>query len=803
MGTFWQDLRYAARMLRKNPGFTGVALIALMLGIASTTVIFSVVDAVLLRPLPYPDAQSIVTVTQTVRSSGRSRSASSPANYLDWVSQNGAFSHMAAASGSAGNLTEGDRPERLRITTATASLFQLFGTSPILGRTLLAADETPGNARVAVLSHDLWMRRFASDRSVVGRDIQLNGEPHTVVGVMPSNFAPDGYGEVWVPSPWGVPANSLRPQVDPRQLRDSNYLDVWARLKPGVTLEQARAEMATIMARLEQEHPDENPDAGIVVVPLHEEIVRGIRSILFVLLAAVACLLLIGCANVANLQLARAAARAREVSIRAALGASRARLIRQLLTESVLLAVIGGALGVLLATWALPVLLALGPPGLTGFKDITLNRNVLAFSVTLSVLTGILFGLVPAFHASAANPSESLGEGERGSTSARSRSRSILITAEVALSLVLLIGAGLMIRSFSNLVRVDPGFSTERLLVFDLGPSMTDDARQIAFYQQVVQRLESLGGVESVGAISRLPMSGGNSARSFQVAGRPTEYNADIRVSNPDYFRTMGIPLRKGRTFTTHDTPGSVPAVIVNEALAEMAFPGEDPIGRFLTNYGPKEETLQIVGVVGNVRHFSLETAPRAELYQPVGQATWPRMFFVVRTAAANPLSMLPAVQAAVSQVDRNVALGNVRTMEDLIARSVAQRKFTVLLLGIFAGVAVALSAIGLYGVMSYVVTQRTREIGIRMALGAQRGDVLKLVIRQGMVLTIVGVLVGLAASFGLTRLIANLLYGIAATDALTFAGLSFLLLAVALLACWLPARRASGVDPMIALRTE
>jgi putative ABC transport system permease protein len=385
----------------------------------------------------------------------------------------------------------------------------------------------------------------------------------------------------------------------------------------------------------------------------------------------------------------------------------------------------------------------------------------------------------------------------------RSRSRSILITAEVALSLVLLIGAGLMVRSFSNLLRVDPGFSTERLLVFDLGHSSPDEARQARFYDDVLQRVGALAGVESVGAVSRLPLSGGNSARSFNIPGRETEYNADVRVANPDYLRTMGIPLLKGRSFTAHDSQGSVPVVIVNEALAQTVFPGEDPIGRYLTNYGPRDETLQIVGIIGNVRHLSLDTVPRPELYQPLGQATWPRMFFAVRTTAPNPLTLIPAVQTAVANVDKNVALGNVRTMEDLVARSVAQRKFTVLLLAIFAGIAVALAAIGLYGVMSYVVTQRTREIGIRMALGAQRRDVLKLVVRQGMMLTVIGVVIGLAASLGLTRLIANLLYGIAATDALTFAALSLLLLGVALLACWLPARRASGVDPMVALRTE
>ena len=457
----------------------------------------------------------------------------------------------------------------------------------------------------------------------------------------------------------------------------------------------------------------------------------------------------------------------------------------------------------MLATWAIPVLLALGPPGLSGFKSITLNRDVLAFSVALSVLTGVLFGLLPAFQASAGNPSDSLGEGERGSTSAKSRSRSILITAEVALSLVLLIGAGLMVKSFGKLLSVDPGFSVERLMVFDVAPSFSEEARQIGFYQQLLQRLETLPGVESVGAVSRLPLSGGNSARGFRIPGREIEYNGDVRIGSADYFRTMGIPLLKGRSFNPQDVSGSVPVAIVNEALASTVFPGEDPLGKYLTEYGPRDKTLQIVGVVGNVRHQALDVAPRAELYQPIAQAGWPRMFFAVRTAAGNPLALAPAVQAAVASVDKNVALGNVRTMEDLVARSLAQRRFTMLLLTIFAGIALALAAIGLYGVMSYTVAQRTREIGIRMALGAQRADVLKLVVRHGMILTAAGVAIGLAASFGFTRLIANLLYGVGATDAVTFAGLSLLLLAVALLACWLPARRASGVDPVIALRSE
>jgi putative ABC transport system permease protein len=519
--------------------------------------------------------------------------------------------------------------------------------------------------------------------------------------------------------------------------------------------------------------------------------------------AAVASLLLIGCANVANLQLARAAGRAKEISIRAALGASRLRLIRQMLTESVLLALIGGILGLVVAAWAVPLLVSLSPADIRGFKEIGLNREVLVFSFLASVLTGIIFGLVPAWAVSSANPNESLGEGERGSTSSRSRGRSILIATEVGLSLVLLIGAGLMVKSFSKLTRVDPGFISERLLIFDVGPSFTDEARQTIFYQQILDRLQSVPGVERAAAVSRLPLSGGNSSRSFNLPGTTTSYTSDIRVATPEYFRTVGIPLLQGRNFTGHDSKDSAAVAIVNEAFARATFPGQDPIGKYIVNFGPRNENLEIVGVVGNVRHLALETAPRAELYQPLGQASWPRMFFAVRTSTSNPLTLVPAVQDAIWSVDKNVAPGTARSMEMLVARSLLTRKFTMTLLAVFAGLAVTLAAIGLYGMMSYSVSQRTREIGIRMALGAQRAQVLKLVVKQGMKLTAIGVLLGIAASLGLTRLIANLLFGVSATDFATFGALSVLLLSVALLACWLPARRASGVDPMEALRAE
>ncbi|HMJ05202.1 MAG TPA: ABC transporter permease, partial [Chthoniobacterales bacterium] len=658
------DLRYAFRQLVSHPGFTLTALVTLALGMASSSAIFSVVDGVLLHPLPYPESEQIVAFSQTTRSTGIASDASSPANFIDWRAQNDVFVEMAAARGAQADLTGGDRPERIRTTTATASLFSLFRVAPILGRTLLPSDEQPGHDRVVVLGAELWQRRYGSDRGIVGREISLNGEPRTVVGVMPASFSPDGYGELWLPSPWGVPPSSLHVNVDPRPIRDSNYLDVWARLKPGVTLEKARAEMDAIARRLESQYPDANTDIGVRVTPLHEEAVGEIRPVLVLLFAAVGFLLFIGCANVANLLLARAASRSREISIRSAMGASRSRLVRQLLTESVVLALLGGALGILLAAWAIPVLLALSPPALRGFKDIGLNGEVLAFTFAASVLTGILFGLVPAISASSASPAESLKQGERGSTGGRSRGRSILIAAEVALSLVLLIGAGLMARSFANLTKVDPGFAPERLLVFNLGaPATENEARQLQFYDQILHRVREVPGVKQVAAVSRLPFSGGNSGRSFNPSGSDTSYEADIRVATPEYFQTMGIPLRRGRNFTEHDGKGALPVAIINEATAREVFPGQDPIGRTIANFGPRDETLQIVGVVGNVRHLALESAPRPELYQPLGQGMWPSVFVTVRTAPENPLTLLPPVQAAVWSVNKSVPLGNPRTM--------------------------------------------------------------------------------------------------------------------------------------------
>jgi len=802
MSIWMQDIRYALRQLVKNRTFTAVAASALALGIGSTASIFSVVDQVLLHPLPYPDAEQIVKVSQT--EDGKMTGDASPANYLDWTAQNHVFSEMAASRGWRGSMTAGDRPERVEGTMVTPNFFPLFGVSPFLGRGLLASDAVPGSDHVVVLGYGLWQRNFAGSRNVVGGEIQLNGEKYAVVGVMPANFSPDDWGELWLPSPWVVPNHPLAPETDPRQFRDRNYLDVWARLKPGVTEQQAHAELDTIGARLAQQYPNENGNVGITFEPLHEYVVGDVRPILLVLLAAVVVVLLIACANLANLLLARATVRAREISIRTTMGASRMRLLRQLLTESVMLALVGGILGVALAVVAVPSLLALSPPEIRQFKEIGINKEVLAFSFLVSLACGIVFGMIPALQASRSNPNECLKEGERGSTSGRGGTRSALVVAEVGLSLVLLAGAGLLVKSFVRLMNVNPGFNAEHLLTFNVGlPPSSTAAQQDAFYEQVVEGLRALPGVESVGAVSRLPLSGGNSGRSFMIPGDSAGYSADIRVSTPDYFRAMEIPLLKGRTFTDADRGNGLNLVLINDALARAAFPGRDPIGRQLTNFGPDSIALTIIGVIGNVRHVGLDTAPHPEIYQLLGQAQWPSMYFAVRSVTSDPTSLTSAAQRVVGSINKEVPLANVRTMQDLIANSVQRRKFSMLLLTIFAATAMLLAAIGLYGVMSYSVAQRTKEIGVRMALGARRGDVLALVVKRGMVLVLIGIGCGLVLSLATARLISGMLFGITATDPLTFAGVASVLALVAFVANYLPARRAASVDPMVALRYE
>ncbi|HEY1677766.1 MAG TPA: ABC transporter permease [Candidatus Sulfotelmatobacter sp.] len=805
MNTLVQDVVYGLRILRRNPAFTAVAAIALALGVASTTSIFSVVDRVLLHPFPYPEPERIVYIAPTDRETGGTTGATSPADYLDLVAQNRVFSQIAAGRGWQGNLSSGDTPERIRVTMVTANFFPLFGVSPLKGRPLLEDDDQAGHNHVAVLSFGLWKRRFSSDPSILNRDITLDGQPYTVVGIMPPDFAPDGYGELWVPSAWGVPSHPLVPNDDPRQMRDRNYLDVWGRLKPGVTFAQARADMNGVAARLSSQYPDSNSNRGVGLTLLEDYTVGDVRPMLLVLLGAVGFVLLIGCANVANLLLARATTRSREISVRSAMGAGRFRLIRQLLTESLLLAVIGGTLGVLLAAWAIPALLALSPAEIRSFGHVGINQEVLGFSFGLSVLSGLFFGIVPSLQTSRANLNEGLKKSERGSTGRTGSTRSALIVAEIGLSVVLLSGAGLMVKSFARLLRVDPGFDASHLLVFDVGlPSTSTPQQQDAFYRTIIERLQAVPGVQSAGAVSRLPLSGGNSSRSFSIPGSDRkDLEADIRISTPEYFRAMRIPLLAGRGFSDHDVEGSERVAIVNAEFVKEFLPGQDVIGRYFTDFGPGNDKLEIIGVVGNVRHTALETAPRPEAYLPFGQAHWPSVYVALRTASSDPTSITSVAQNAVWSVNRGVPLARVRSMEDLVSASVLQRKFTMLLLAIFAGLALLLAAIGIYGVMSYAVSQRTHEIGIRMALGAQRSDVLRLMVGPGMRLAGAGVLLGIVASLGLDRLIVGMLFGVSATDPVTFALVAIGICGTALLANYLPARRAAKVDPMVALRYE
>jgi putative ABC transport system permease protein len=798
------DLRFSFRQLLKSPGFTLVAILTLALGIAANTAIFSVVDAILLHPLPYPDSERLVTVSQTMRSTGVSTQDASPANFIDWQTQNSVFSSMACARGWQANLSGEQEPERVRATMASGQFFSLFAVNPSFGRSFGPNDAQPGNSHVVVLSNGFWARRFAGDRNVVGSDLLLDGEKFTIIGVMPAGFAPDDYGELWVPSPWDVPTHPLSPNDNPREMRDRSYLTAWGRLKPGVTLPQAQSAMNAVALRLERQYPKANQDIGVTLVPLREEMVGAVRPTLLVLSGAVCLVLLIACANVANLLLARAASRSREIAIRTALGASRSRLIRQLLTESMLLALLGGGAGVLLALWGLPLLLSLSPPEIGAANPVGLNHQVLGFSLVVSLLTGVLFGLAPAFFSSRANPNETLREGERGSSVGKSSARSVLIAAEIAVSLVLLVGAGLMMKSFVKLTRVDPGFNPDRLLIFNLGlPASTDTARQTSFYQQVVERLHSLPGVASVGAVSRLPLAGGNSSRSFNIPGSNQSYDADVRISTPDYFPTMGIPLLKGRNFSAYDTSDSLPVAIINQAAATSAYPGQDPIGKYLTNFGPKNLRLQLVGVVGNVRHVALEIAARPEVYVPLGQAEWPSMYVAVRSGIANPVSLIPSVQEAVWSIDRNVPLANPRTMQDVLAQSLLRRRFGMLLLSIFAGLATVLATIGLYGVISFSVAQRTKEIGIRMALGGQRADMLRMVLRQSGILAAVGMLIGMPVAFITTRFLGAMLYSVSAADFITYFLVIVVMGLAAFLASIIPALRATKVDPMVALRYE
>lgn len=812
METLLQDLRYGFRMLTKKPGFTIVAVLALALGIGANSAIFSVVNTVLLRPLPFKSPNQLMIVWEDGSRYGFPKDTPAPANFIDWRDQNQVFESMAAVASSTFNLTGTGEPEKIEGLRMSANFFPLLGVEPLLGRSFLSEEDQPGASRVVIMNYGLWQRRFGSDPDIVGKPLTLNDQAYTVVGVMPKEFRfPDPFQASGEENALYVP---IAFSSEEASTRGGHYLIVYARAKAGVTVEQAQAEMTTIAGRLEQQYPETNMSLGATVVSLQEQLVGDIKPALLILLGAVAFVLLIACANVANLLLARAATRQKEIALRTALGASRARLVGQFLTESVLLAGLGGVVGLLFAVLGLKFLTTLIPPNLSQAKAISIDASVLGFTFIVSLLTGVIFGLAPALQASKPNLNEALKEGGKGTSGGgRSRLRNLLVVSEVALALVLLVGAGLMINSFFRLRNVNPGFNPKNLLTMNVvlpRSKYPNRARRTAFYNEVLQRVESLPGVESAGVITNLPLTFKGNNSGVTIEGRPEPPADQIpivisRVVSYGYFRTMGIALSKGREFDGQDRADTRASIIVSESTARTFWPDEDPIGKRLKlgRYNSDDPWMSVVGVVKDVRQFELDVDPKPQVYFTYTQMPdFAPRDLVVRTSS-DPLQLAAAVRNEVWAVDKDQPVSNVSTMEAILADSVARERFNMLLLAIFAAVALALAAVGIYGVMSYSVTQRTHEIGVRMALGANRSDVLKLVVGQGVKLVSVGVAIGLASAFALTRVMESLLFGVSATDPATFAVISIVLVAAAMLASYIPARRATKVDPMIALRYE
>jgi putative ABC transport system permease protein len=805
MENLWKDLLYGARMLAKQPAFTIVVVAALALGIGANTAIFSVVNSILLRPLPYRDPDRLVMVWMDNRRINVDQDIHSYANYSDYRDQNQSFEQLAAFNGISVNLVGIGEPERIIGTMASPSLFDVLGVEPLVGRTFSAEEEVPGHDKVVILGYGLWQRRFGGDPDILGHEISLSDVKRTVIGVMPPGFRfPHKDAELWAP---------LATDANRKNSRYGFSYQVIGRLKQGVALAQARVDMGAIASHLVEQFPDLE-GYGVNLVPLHQQVVGGVRPALLVLLGTVAFVLLIACANVANLLLARAAAREREIAIRTALGSGRWRLIRQLLTESVLLASLGGAAGLLIANWGLKALVALSPEDIPRRDQIGIDFRVLGFTLLVSLLTGLLFGLAPALQASKLDLNESLKEGGRGASGgvAGRRIRNTLVVFEVALSLVLLIGAGLMIKSFVRLQKIDLGFNPDRLLIMNiqLSRSKYQGGSSAAFFRQLIERVEALPGVESAGAITSVFIEGLPNSSSFTIEGRPPvpaaeQDEAPIDFVTPGYFRTMGIPLLKGRELTEQDGPNSPTVLVINDTFARRFWPGEDPLGKRL-KFGPPASDAPwwtIVGVVSDMRRTGLDSAVRCETFISYTQRPFIGFLSLVVRTAPDPRSMATTVRDVVWSMDRDQPVSHIGTVEQLLGGMMAQRRLNTVLFGIFAGLALVLAALGIYGVISYSVTQRTHEIGIRIALGASWSEVLKLVIGNGMKLVGAGILIGLISAAGLTRLMTTLLYGVSATDPATFVLIAVLLAGVALGACFVPARRAMKVDPMVALRYE
>ena len=803
MNQLLQDLRYAVRMLLAKPSFTVIAVLALAIGIGANTAIFSVVNAILLRPLPYKNFERISMIWMDNPKLGVDQDWHSYPNYMDFKQQNQVYEDMAAFNNRSFNLTGAGEPVRVVGVWTTASMFSVLGVEPVLGRSFTEEEEEPGKDLVVVLSDGLWRSRFAADAGIVGQPVNMNGVNRTVVGVMPASFTfPEKGTEVWIPL-------ALTPQR--KQARFAISYKAVGRLKPGITIEQARADMGAIAKQLDDQYSKSG--YGINLIPLNDQETSKVRPALLILLGAVAFVLLIASANVANLLLARAAMREKEIAIRLALGAGRSRIVRQLLTESGLLALVGGGAGLLLAVGGLRALVALSPADIPRLDQTSIDGKVLAFTLGVSLLTGFVFGLVPALQASRADLNDSLKDGGRGSTGIRGgKVRSLLVVAEVAMSLVLLVGAGLLIRSFMRLQQFDLGFNPDNLLTMRIqlpGTKYREGKQVAAFFQQLLQRIENTPGVRSVGAIASIFLTDTPNSTNFSIEGKPVPVGADaievpLDAVSPGYFRVMGIPLLSGREFDDRDVEGATPVVIINQTFANRFFSGEDPIGKRFV-YGqpaPNNPWMTIVGIVGDMRRTGFDRPVRPETFLPEAQAQDNALTIVARTEG-DPASFATALRSEVWAIDRDQSVFSIKTMDATLSEMMSQRRFNMLLLGLFAAVALILAAVGIYGVISYSVTQRTHEIGIRMALGAGSSDVLKLVIGQGMLLVMIGVAAGLIFALLLTRLMSTLLYGVSATDPLTFAALSLTLTGVALVACFVPARRAMKVDPMIALRYE
>jgi predicted permease len=810
METLFQDARYAIRTLLKNPGFTAIAITALALGIGANTVIFSVVDSVLLRPLRFKESDRLVSLWETNSRQGdqqaKDAKASGIANFTDWDSRNQVFEGMAAYFSWTYNLTGVDDPERIEAAVVTGGFFDVLGVQSAIGRRIVPDDDQPGKDNVVVLSHGFWQRRFGSDADVVGKTITLNRNSFTVVGVMPPDFEfPDERAELWVPAGFSP---------SQKQDRAGKFLKVIARLKPGAQVEQARTAMSTIASHLEQQYPDANGGWGVDLAPLQEDEVGGARPALLLLLGAVGFVLLIACANVSNLLLARAATRRKEMAIRSALGASRPRLVSQMLTESALLALLGAGAGMLLAVWGMDLLISLNPGGVPRLGDARIDGRALGFTLALSMLTALIFGLVPALSASKPDLQKAIkGTGQTSTSNSGLKLHGMLVISEVAVTLVLLVGAGLMIKSFLRLNEVSPGFDTENMLTMRVSLPASkygSNEQQSAFFQQVIDRIETVPGIRSVGAIQDIPLRANRMGFNFVIEGRATtlpveEPNAAYRAITPEYFRTMSIPLLDGRGFTKQDDRDAPPVVIINRTLARQFFPGEDPIGKRL-RFGERDAPWHsIIGIAEDVKHMGLDAQEGAAIYQPYDQKRFDflRWMTLVMRADSDPAGMIAAVRGEVQAVDKDQPVYDIATLKQLLSTSVAKPRFYTALMGAFALLALILASVGTYGVLSFSVNQRRRDIGIRLALGAGRADIFKLVVVRGLLLALVGVGLGLGGALALTRLMSSLLFGVSATDPVTFVVIPLALVGVALGASFVPARRAMKVDPGVALRYE